>query len=193
MKFDTKQKGNLIILSGPSGVGKGTILKELLKDYVDICYSISTTTRQAREGEEDGVDYFFITEDKFKSLVQEDEFIEWAKVHNNYYGTPKKYVEKKLKQGQDVILEIDTQGAKQLKKDYDKGVFIFLAPPSLVELKNRLYKRGTESQAVIKTRLDNAKKELADIEQYDYLIVNDKIEQAVEELKSVIIAERCRI
>ena len=186
-------RGNLIILSGPSGVGKGTILSALMTDYDDIHYSISATTRKPRSGEKDGNDYYFMSEDKFKSLVEKDEFLEWAKVHNNYYGTPKKYVEENLDQGEDVILEIDIQGAHQIKEKYPEGVFIFLLPPSLEELKSRIYQRGTETEKAIKTRLKNAKKEMSTVEDYDYAIVNDEIKTTVNKLKSIIIAERCRI
>ena len=187
------KRGNLIILSGPSGVGKGTVLSALMDDYDDIHYSISATTREARPDEEDGSDYYFMSEDKFESLVAEDEFLEWAKVHNNYYGTPKKYVEENLDQGEDVILEIDPQGAHQIKEKYSGGVFIFLLPPSLEELKSRIHHRGTETEEAIKTRMKNAKKEMDKVESYDYAVVNDKIEDAINKLKSIIIAERCRV
>ncbi len=190
---DKGLKGNLIVLSGPSGVGKGTVLRALLDDYRDICYSVSATTRKPRRGEVDGVDYFLISEEEFKELVEKNEFIEWAEVHNNYYGTPINYVEETLEKGNDVILEIDIQGARQIIDTYQEAVFVFLAPPSLEELKSRIYGRGTESEEVIKTRLNNANKELEEAERYDYLIVNDKLDQAIEKLKSVIIAERCRI
>ncbi len=187
------KKGNLIVLSGPSGVGKGTVLQALLKKYDNICYSISATTRAPREGEKDGVDYFFMDEEKFKTWIVEDKFIEWAKVHNNYYGTPRSYVQETLASGKDVILEIDIQGAKQVKEKCAEGIFIFLAPPSLKELENRIYNRGTEKETEIETRLKNAKKELQEIKNYDYLLVNDIVKEAVEKLKSVIIANRCKI
>ena len=187
------KKGNLIVLSGPSGVGKGTVLQALLKKYDNICYSISATTRAPREGEKDGVDYFFMDEKKFKTWIREDKFIEWAKVHNNYYGTPRSYVQETLASGKDVILEIDIQGAKQVKEKFAEGIFIFLAPPSLKELENRIYNRGTEKETEIETRLKNAKKELQEIKNYDYLLVNDIVKEAVEKLKSVIIANRCKI
>ncbi len=192
-KEHISNRGNLIVLSGPSGVGKGTVLKALLKKYDNICYSISATTRTPREDEKDGVDYFFMTEDKFKAWVEDDKFIEWAKVHNNYYGTPRSYVQETLASGKDVILEIDIQGAKQVKEGFKDGIFIFLAPPSLEELKNRIYNRGTEGEDDIQVRLKNAKKELKEIENYDYLVVNDIVKEAVERLKSVIIANRCKI
>ncbi|WP_018247272.1 guanylate kinase [Orenia marismortui] len=187
------KRGNLIILSGPSAVGKGTVLRALLKDYDDICYSVSATTRQPRQGELDGKDYFFMSLNKFKKLIKEDEFIEWAEVHNNYYGTPKSYVEETLATGKDVILEIDIQGAKQVKESFDEGIFVFLAPPSLEELKSRINKRGTETQEAINTRMKNATKEIEEINKYDYLIINDKVASAVDKLKSIIIAERCKL
>lgn len=192
-KQHISNEGNLIVLSGPSGVGKGTVLKALLKKYDNICYSISATTRPPREDEKDGVDYFFMDEDKFKTWIKEDKFIEWAKVHNNYYGTPRSYVQETLASGKDVILEIDIQGAKQVKERCEDGIFIFLAPPSLEELENRIYNRGTEGEDDIQVRLKNAKKELQEIENYDYLVVNDIVKEAVERLKSVIIANRCKI
>ncbi len=185
--------GKLIVLSGPSGVGKGTILSALMEDYDDVCYSISATTRKCRADETDGEDYYFLSKEKFEKLIEEDEFLEWARVHNNYYGTPRKYVEEKLAQGKDVILEIDIQGANQIRKQYPEAVFLFLTPPSLKELQKRLEKRGTESEADRQTRLENARKELAEKEKYDYEVLNDQIPEAVEKLKAIIIAERCKI
>ncbi|GAB6137501.1 guanylate kinase [Halanaerobaculum tunisiense] len=187
------KEGNLIILSGPSGVGKGTVLDALLEKYDDIYYSISATTRRPREGEIDGEDYFFMSPDQFETQVNQEEFLEWAKVHNNYYGTPKNYVQNKLQAGSDVILEIDIQGAQQVKERFKGGVFIFLAPPSLEELKKRISRRGTESKEAMETRLQNAQEELAEKEKYDYLVVNDKLAEAVEKIKAIIIAERCKL
>lgn len=193
MKEQQDQRGNLIILSGPSGVGKGTVLSALMKDYDDIHYSVSATTRKPRVGEKNGDDYYFMSEDKFESLVEKDEFLEWAEVHNNYYGTPKKYVEENLDQGEDVILEIDIQGAQQIKDKYPDGVFIFLLPPSLEELKARIHHRGTETEEAIKTRMKNAEKEMNKVENYDYAVINEQIEEAINKLKAIIIAERCKI
>ncbi|OCL28145.1 guanylate kinase [Orenia metallireducens] len=188
-----ENRGNLIILSGPSAVGKGTVLRALLEEYDDVCYSVSATTREPRKGEVNGVHYFFMSQDKFKESIENNEFIEWAKVHNNYYGTPRNYVEDTLKSGKDVILEIDIQGARQVADSFSEGVFVFLAPPSMEELKSRIYKRGTETEDVIQTRMSNATKELEEIDRYDYLIINDEVENAVNKLKSIIIAERCKI
>ncbi|WP_408955972.1 guanylate kinase [Natroniella sp. ANB-PHB2] len=194
MKYkEEDRKGNLIVFSGPSAVGKGTVLNALLEDYKDISYSVSATTREARPGEEDGVDYFFMSTKKFKSLIKKNEFIEWAKVHNNYYGTPKKYVEETLANGRDVILEIDIQGAKQVRESFEEGIFVFLAPPSLDELESRIYSRGTESEKAIETRLENANQELKQIKEYDYLIINDRVKNAVKKLKAIILAEKCKI
>ncbi|ADL12961.1 guanylate kinase [Acetohalobium arabaticum] len=187
------EEGKLIILSGPSAVGKGTVITALMDEYQDISYSVSVTTRQPRVDEEDGVDYFFVSETEFKEMIDNDEFIEWAKVHENYYGTPKKCVEDTLASGQDVILEIDIQGAAQVKKSYQQGVFIFLAPPSLEELEARIQKRGTDSQKAIEVRMENATEEMERAENYDYIVVNDEVEEAVEKVKSVIIAERCKV
>lgn len=187
------EEGKLIILSGPSAVGKGTVITALMDEYQDISYSVSVTTRQPRVDEEDGVDYFFVSEAEFREMIDNDEFIEWAKVHENYYGTPKKYVEDTLAAGQDVILEIDIQGAVQVKKRYQQGVFIFLAPPSLEELEARIQKRGTDSQKAIEVRMENATEEMERAENYDYIVVNDEVDGAVERVKSIIIAERCKV
>ena len=193
MLKEQDMRGNLIVLSGPSGVGKGTILSALMDNYDDIHYSISATTRESRVGEEDGKDYYFMSENKFKSLVEKDEFLEWAQVHDNYYGTPKKYVEENLDKGEDVILEIDIQGAQQIKEKFPQGVFIFLLPPSLEELKSRIHHRGTETEEAIQTRMKNAKKEMNKVKNYDYAVVNDEIEEAINKLEAIIIAERCKV
>ena len=183
-------KGTLFVLSGPSGVGKGTVLDALMKDFSGVEYSVSATTRERRPGEVDGDDYFFISEERFKELEKNNKFIESAKVHNNYYGTPKKYVDRILAEGRDIILEIDIQGAKQVKKKYPNAVFIFLKPPSIEELKNRLQKRGTENKKNKEVRLENAKTEINKISEYDYTILNDEVENAVSELKRIILKEQ---
>ncbi|MCK8824233.1 guanylate kinase [Fuchsiella alkaliacetigena] len=193
-----ENRGKLIVLSGPSGVGKGTVIEALMEDYQDIAYSISATTRKPRSSEKDGVDYFFLSEAEFQQLVEEDEFIEWAQVHGNYYGTPKSYVEETLNAGQDVILEIDIQGAVQVKEKCEQnvcveGIFIFLAPPSLAELENRIRERDADSEAEMELRMDNATQEMKMAEEYDYIVVNDQVEQAVEKIKAIIIAERCKV
>jgi guanylate kinase len=185
-------KGILFVLSGPSGVGKNTVLDELFKNFNGVSYSVSATTREAREGEIEGEDYFFISEDEFKKIDKKDGFIESAVVHGHYYGTPKKFVDKKLNEGEDIILEIDTQGAKQVREKYPEAVYIFLLPPSLEELKNRLDKRDTEDSKTKDIRLNNARKELKEVHKYDYEVINDSLEDAVREIKKIIIKEQKR-
>lgn len=198
-------KGKLFVLSGPSGVGKGTVRAALLKDYSDIQYSVSATTRVKREGEVHGVDYYYIGREVFQAMIENDELLEWAEYCGNCYGTPRKYVEEKLNTGQDVILEIEIQGAEKVKKRFPDGIFIFLAPPSINELRSRIQKRGTEDESKICERLKTAEVEMEkvfhcenstnmqDVFNYDYVVVNDLVENAVEKLKSIIIAERCKI
>lgn len=184
------EQGILFILSGPSGVGKGTVLAELMNDFHDINYSISATTRRVRDGEVDGEDYFFLSQEKFMKMKENGEFIEWAKVHNNYYGTPRNYVNKCLNNNKDVILEIDIQGANQVRKQYPGSVLIFLVPPSFKELEKRLEKRGSESQRCKKIRLENARDELKETVNYDYEVVNNKVEEAVKNIKDIILKEK---
>ncbi len=187
------ENGNLFIISAPSGTGKTTILKKIIAEMANVAFSVSHTTRAPRPGEQEGVDYFFIDKDTFTDMRQQDLFLEWAEVHGNLYGTSSRAVADVTEQGLDLILDIDVQGARQVKKKLGaKGVFIFIAPPSLEELASRLAGRSTETEAVIATRLQNAKQEMKSITQYDYIIVNDTIAEAVEILKSVIIAERSR-
>ncbi len=187
------RKGSLFVLSGPSGVGKGTVLQKLLENYKEVVYSISVTTRPRREGELDGKDYFFCSVEDFFQMVKENKFIEWAKVHDNYYGTPREFVDKTLEEGKDIILEIDIQGAKLVRNHYPDAVYIFLSPPSLEELEKRLNKRGTENEESKAIRLKNAQIELKEKEHYNYLIINDNLDEAVDKLRSIIIAEKCRI
>ena len=196
-----KPKGLLLVLSGPSGAGKGTICQMLREKLPDIGYSVSVTTRAPREGEVDGVSYFFKTveEVKFfktveevKTMIAEGGLLEYAEVYGNYYGTPRDYVMDLLNQGKDVILEIDIQGALQIKKRFPDGVFVFIVPPSLDELSSRIYKRGTDSEEVIKKRLASATGELAYASEYDYIIVNDIAERATQKVLTVMEAERYR-
>ncbi len=182
--------GILFVLSGPSGVGKGTVLDKLLEDYHDVKYSISATTRAPRAGEVDGEDYFFKTTEQFQKIEAENGFIESALVHNNYYGTPKEYVDQTLAKGEDIILEIDIQGARQVRKAYPDAIYIFLVPPSLEELGNRLDRRGSETPESKKIRLGNAQLELKEVHKYDYEILNDELERTVKRLKEIISKEK---
>lgn len=187
-----EEKGILFILSGPSGVGKGTVRKRLFEQAEELKYSISITTRQKRPGERDGVDYFFKTKAQFEKLIEQGELLEYAKYVNNYYGTPKQYVKDMLKQGSNVFLEIEVQGALQVKKSFPEGVFIFLFPPSLEELKNRIVRRGTESEELVRNRLKEAQKEIKMMDEYDYVVVNDDVDRAVDKIQSIIVSEHCR-
>ena len=180
------RKGIIIVVSGFSGAGKGTIMKELTKRYEQYALSISATTRNPREGEENGREYFFITTEEFEKLIAEDGLIEHAKYVNNYYGTPRKYVEEKLSQGIDVILEIEIQGALQIKEQYKDAVLLFVMPPSAQVLEKRLRGRGTETDEVIAKRLARAKEEAVGIEKYDYIVVNDDLDECVEKVHEII-------
>jgi guanylate kinase len=190
--FLQKDKGNLIIISGPSGVGKGTVCRALLEKYDDIMLSISATTRKARVGEKEGREYFFYTQEKFLQLIKKKAFLEWAKVFDNYYGTPLAYVQKILQQGQDCLLEIDVQGALQVKAKWPTGVFVFLVPPSHEELVRRITSRGTENDTEIQKRLQQAEEEIGHLREYDYVVVNDVVQEAVEKIRAIVVAERCR-
>ncbi|CCU79540.1 Guanylate kinase [Halanaerobium saccharolyticum subsp. saccharolyticum DSM 6643] len=185
-------KGLLFVLSGPSGVGKNTVLDELFKDFDGVSYSVSATTRERRKGEVEGENYFFISEEKFKDIEADDGFIESAVVHGHYYGTPKKFVDKKLDDGEDIILEIDTQGAKQVREKYPEAVYIFLLPPSLEELENRLDKRGSENNKSKNIRLKNARQELKEVHNYDYEVINDNLSDTVKEIRKIILEEQKR-
>ncbi|WP_077326086.1 guanylate kinase [Virgibacillus siamensis] len=186
------EKGILFILSGPSGVGKGTVRRELFEQETDLRYSISMTTREKRRGEQDGVDYFYKTREEFESLIEQNELLEYAQFVNNYYGTPRRYVEDTLAAGHDVFLEIEVQGALQVKENFPEGVFIFLFPPSLEELKNRIVNRGTESQELVLKRLREARNEIEMMDAYDYVVVNDHVKHAVTKVKSIIQSEHCK-
>ena len=188
-----KEKGILIVVSGFSGSGKGTLMKELLTRYPDTyALSISATTRSPREGEVDGREYFFVSKDEFEKMIAKGELIEYAKYVENYYGTPRDYVEKKLDEGKDVILEIDIQGALNVKKMFPDTLLLFVTPPSAEELKKRLVGRGTETMEVIESRMDRACEEAEGMENYDYLIVNDSLDRCVEEMHSIIRGEHRR-
>jgi len=186
----------LIVISGPSGSGKGTIIKEVMKKIPDLIYSVSYTTRPKREGEIEGKDYFFISKDEFEKLIDEDFFIEWAKVYDYYYGTSKEFVLNNLNDNRDVILEIEIQGAKKIREIYDKKnvIFIFIAPPDFKELEKRIMnrKRG-ETEEEIKKRMNFAKKEIEESKNYDYIIINDNINKAVKKIVNIINKERRKI
>lgn len=180
------KKGVLVVVSGFSGAGKGTLMRALLKEYDNYSLSISATTRKPREGEEEGREYFFKTVEEFEHLIDQDELIEYAKYVENYYGTPKTYVEEQLKAGKDVILEIEIQGALKVKAKLPDTLLLFVAPPSALELKNRLIGRGTETMDVIKSRLRRANEEAEGIAGYDYLLVNDNLEECVKQMHAII-------
>lgn len=187
------QRGLLIVLSGPSGVGKGTVRKELFSQpNTNYEYSISMTTRSPREGEVDEVDYFFKTRSEFETLIEQDQLLEYAEFVGNYYGTPLEYVNKMRDAGRDVFLEIEVQGAAQVRSKVPDGLFIFLAPPSLSELEERLVGRGTESDDVIASRLRAARQELEMMNLYDYVVENDEVENACDRINAIIIAEHCK-
>ncbi len=186
------RKGLLLVVSGPSGAGKGTICKALMAKYPDAHLSVSATTRKPRPGEVDGESYYFLSEETFRSMIAKDGFIEWACFCQNYYGTPKEKVEEKLAEGKDVILEIEVQGAMQVRSEYPEAVFVFVTPPSLAELRNRLAGRGTEKPEVIEERLKTALWEYSNIEKYNYILLNDDVESATDRLIGIIEAEKQR-
>ncbi|KPU43983.1 guanylate kinase [Oxobacter pfennigii] len=186
-------KGLLIVISGPSGAGKGTLCKALLNKRCDLSISVSMTTRSPRAGEVEGRNYFFVDKDKFESMIEKNGFLEYACVYDNYYGTPREYVENLVNSGKDVILEIDIQGALKVKEVYPEGVFIFILPPSMEELKNRIKKRGSETEESLILRFKSAYKELNYVSKYNYVVINDTVDNSVEKLHSIIIAEKCRV
>lgn len=183
-------KGFLCVISGPSGVGKGTIVKELIKQRDDIELSISVTTRYKREGEVDGKDYFFLSLEEFDYLRRNGKLLESALVHDNYYGTPKDFVEEQIEKGKIVILEIDVQGAAQIKDNFDNAIYVFVMPPSKRDIEERLRKRGTEDEDKIKLRLRNSIEEFQKIIMYDYFLLNDKVDHAIERLNVFLDQER---
>ena len=185
-------KGNLIVISGPSGSGKGTICQGLHLEETDLRLSVSATSRKPRDSEENGREYYFLSREQFETMIAEEQFLEWAQVYGNYYGTPKKPVLDLLAKGIDVILEIDVQGALQVKDSYPEGVLIFLAPPSRAELARRLKNRGSESEEDIACRLQWASQELAQMSKYDFMVFNDDFGQALREIKAIITAQKCR-
>lgn len=187
-----KNKGLLLVLSGPSGAGKGTICKALLEKQ-KFWLSVSATTRQPRKGEVDGKSYYFLTKEDFKEKIVKDDFLEYAEVYENFYGTPKSAVIEKLDNGEDVILEIDIQGALKVKENYPEGIFIFILPPSMDELKKRIIGRGSETAESLVTRFKSAYKEINYVSKYNYAVTNDEVEKAVCKIQSIMVAERCRV
>ena len=180
------RKGIIIVVSGFSGVGKGTIMKQLVAQYDRYALSVSATTRDPRPGEENGREYFFISNDEFEKLIEENGLIEHAGYVNHYYGTPRKFVEERLSEGKDVILEIEIQGALQIRNQYPDAVLLFVMPPSAKELRNRLVGRGTETAEVIEQRLNRAREESVGIEEYDYIVINDDLDECVKRVNSII-------
>ena len=187
-----KEKGILIVVSGFSGSGKGTIMKEMMRQYDNYALSISATTRNPRPGEEDGREYFFKTVEEFEKMIAKDELIEYARYVDNYYGTPRAYVEEQLDAGKDVILEIEIQGALKVKEKFPETLLLFVTPPTAKELRNRLVGRGTETMDVIDFRMNRAKEEAEGMDQYDYLIINDVLQDCVEPMHRIIQGEHRR-
>lgn len=186
-------KGILVVVSGFSGAGKGTVMKELMRRYDNYALSVSVTTRAPREGEVDGREYFFRTKEEFQQLIREDALIEYAGYVDNYYGTPRSYVEQKLNEGKDVILEIEIQGAMKVKEKNPETLLVFVTPPTVEELKKRLEGRGTEKADVIASRLSRAAEEAEGMDAYDYILVNDKLDECVERLHALIQSEHFRM
>ena len=187
-----KEKGILIVVSGFSGSGKGTIMKEMMRQYDNYALSISATTRNPRPGEEDGREYFFKTVEEFEKMIAKDELIEYARYVDNYYGTPRAYVEEQLDAGKDVIREIEIQGALKVKEKFPETLLLFVTPPTAKELRNRLVGRGTETMDVIDFRMNRAKEEADGMDQYDYLIINDVLQDCVEQMHRIIQGEHRR-
>ena len=191
----TNREGIVFVISGPSGTGKGTIMKEYFKKYPDdnSFLSISATTRSPRPGETDGVSYYFKTKEEFENLILNDGLVEWAQFCGNYYGTPKKPVNDMINEGKNVLLEIEVQGGSKVKQSFEKSVGIFVLPPSFKELKKRLIERNTETEEVINTRLLRALEEVKELKWYDYILINDDLDTAVDNFRSIIIAESQKV
>ena len=189
-----QQEGLLIVVSGPSGAGKGTICKRLLEENPSLGYSISATTRAPRTGEVNGVNYWFLSKEEFQEMIAQDGLLEWAEVYGNYYGPPAQKVRESLAQGKNIVLEIDTQGAALVREKFPDGVYIYILPPSLEELKRRIIGRGTDSAESIERRLSCAREEMGCVsEQYNYLVLNDEVELAVDRIEAIIEAEKYQV
>ena len=186
------EKGKLLVISGPSGAGKSTVVFKAIEGREDICFSTSVTTRSPRPGEVDGREYFFVNFERFREMVENDELLEHAEYVANRYGTPRVYVEQRMSEGMNVLLDIEVQGARQVRKKMPEAVLIFIAPPSIEELERRLRGRGTDTEAAIEGRLIRARQEFQEADFYDYLIVNDDVEKAASKLNAIIEAEHCR-
>ena len=188
-----KKKGRLFVMSGPSGAGKSTVISRLLKERPDIYFSVSFTTRKPRKGEVNGVNYNFVDKAEFERMISADEFLEYAQYVGNYYGTSLKVIREKIEAGINVLLDIEVQGAANVRKKCPEAVTIFMMPPSMEELKRRLCTRNTDEESVILKRLEQARREYREIMLYDYLVINDEVECAVKELLSILAAEECRV
>ncbi|MEB3429503.1 guanylate kinase [Citroniella saccharovorans] len=186
------RKGKLFVVSGPSGVGKGSICSEVIKGDENINFSVSVTTRLPRAGEIEGIHYFFRKKEEFENLISENSFLEYAKVFDNYYGTLKDYVFEKLDKGENIILDIDTQGALNVKANYSEAILVFILPPSLDELKSRLMNRATENESELKKRINGARAEIKKAINYDYIIINDDLNKAICDLKTIIYVEKLK-
>ncbi len=186
------RKGILFVISGPSGVGKGTIIDSVISNFSDLNLSVSVTTREPRANEIDGREYFFVPVSKFQQMVADGELLEWAKVYDNFYGTPRQMVLDHLKSNQDILLELDIQGALKVKKTMPNAVFIFIAPPSFEDLMQRIEKRGKDSQSSIETRMKSYESEMQYMEYYDYVVINENLNIAISVVSAIITAERCR-
>jgi guanylate kinase len=185
-------QGNIIVLSGPSGSGKSTIRAKLLKIFPDIEFSISYTTRQPRKEKSDKLDYYFITRNQFKEMIKKDEFVEWAEVHGDRYGTPARQILSTIDEGRHILLEIDVQGGFSIKKKFPEAILIFIIPPTFEELEKRLRERAMNSITEIKKRLQVAKKEIAAAKNYDYIVINDSLKHCIEQINAIIISYRCK-